>query len=83
MIAEGDHPPIPIVYQLENNKATVAQEYYVAPKSHALVKVLISKDTQMVGQQVMLSPISNELNITSFFTFYYIRLHFLVCFIFE
>jgi len=25
MIAEGDHPPIPIVYQLENNKATLAQ----------------------------------------------------------
>ena len=66
MIAEGDHPPIPIVYQLENNKATVAQEHYVAPKSHALVKVLISKDTQMVGQQVMLCPISNELNITPF-----------------
>ena len=66
MIAEGYHPPIPIVYQLENNKATVVNEYYVAPKSEALIKVYVSKDTQMVGQQVMLSPISNDLNITPF-----------------
>ncbi len=66
MIAEGDHPPIPIVYQLENSKATVANEYYVAPKSEALIKVQVSKDTQMVGQQIMLSPISNSLNITPF-----------------
>jgi len=31
-----------------------------------LIKVYVSKDTQMVGQQVMLSPISNDLNITPF-----------------
>ena len=66
MIAEGDHPLIPIVYQLENNKATVANEYYVAPKSEVLIKVCVSKGTQMIGQQVMLSPLSNELEITPF-----------------
>jgi len=66
MIAEGDHPPIPIVYQLENSKATVINEYYVAPKSEALIKVCVSRDTQMTGQQVMLSPLSNELEITPF-----------------
>jgi len=66
MISDGYHPPISIVYQLENNKATVVNEYYVAPKSEALIKVYVSKDTQMVGQQVMLSPISNDLNITPF-----------------
>ena len=66
MIAEGDHPPIPIVYQLENSKATVANEYYVAPKSEALIKVCVSKDIQMIGQQIMLTPLSNELEITPF-----------------
>ncbi len=48
------------MYQLENSKATVVNEYYVAPKSEALIKVQVSKDTQMVGQQIMLSPISND-----------------------
>ncbi len=66
MIAEGDHPPIPIVYQLENSKATVVNEYYVAPKSEALIKVCVSRDTQMIGQQIMLTPLSNELEITPF-----------------
>jgi hypothetical protein len=63
-IAEGNHPPIPIVYQLENSKATVVNEYYVAPRSEALIKVSVSQDAQMIGQQVMLSLLSNELEIT-------------------
>ena len=66
MIAEGNHPPIPIIYQLENGKASVAKEYYVAPKSEALIKVKVSKGTQMTGQQVMLTPVCNELEITPF-----------------
>jgi hypothetical protein len=66
MTAEGDHPPIPIVYQLENGKATVVNEYYIAPKSEALIKVCVSRDTQMIGQQIMLTPLSNELEITPF-----------------
>jgi hypothetical protein len=64
--AEGNYPPIPIVYQLENSKASVTKEYYVAPKNEALIKVKVSKDTQMTGQKVMLTPLCNELEITPF-----------------
>jgi hypothetical protein len=59
MVAEGEYPPIPIIYKLESNKACTVNEYYVAPKSSALVKVCVSKDTQMIGQEVMQKMASN------------------------
>jgi hypothetical protein len=66
IIAKGEYPPIPIIYQLENSKACTVHENYVAPKSSALIKVCVSTNTQMIGQEVVLTPEENEFQLTPF-----------------
>jgi len=57
--ADGKHQPVPIHYKLENSTAKAAQEYSVAPRSSALIAIKVTGNNQLVGKEVILSPIKD------------------------
>jgi len=56
--ANDKYPPIPIHYQLSTKLVKAVLTSRVAPKSSALVSVRVTNDAQLIGQEIVLTPLS-------------------------
>ena len=59
-IADGNYPPIPILYELDRDKVKAIRQYQVAPRSHALIQVKVTDSPQLTGKEIMLSPLDSD-----------------------
>jgi len=56
--ADEEYEPVPIFYKLENVTAKAVEQFNIAPKSSALIKVKVTDNTQFIGKDIILSPIN-------------------------
>jgi len=58
--ADKKYPKVPIQYELSKRTVKALTKYHVAPRSHALVKVKVTEDLQLIGKEIILSPIEDK-----------------------
>jgi len=56
MFSDKDHPPIPIMYELEKKVIRVEKVAYIAPHSNAILMVKITNDPHLYGKEIVIRP---------------------------
>jgi len=58
--ADERYAPIPIQYNLNDQKVKAIQRYRISPYTSAIVQVKVTSNSQLTGREIVLSPLDEE-----------------------